>query len=812
MLFKLKFRFMFALLFLSKICLATQNQYITTTKKSNNFPLFTSQHATPIFINSQDFFGVYKAAKNLQNDIMHITGVKPKIYKDNISNLEKVVIIGTIDKSLIINKLIKLNKIDVHQLRGKTQKFIIKTIKNPLPGIEEALVIVGSDKLGSIYGIYDLSNEIGVSPWVKWSGAKLDKKTNLFIEPGTYTKGEPSIKYRGLVLNEDSSIIKTWLSKNKSLNSEIFYDDIFELILRLRGNYLNSNASKKIVFNKELAEEYGITIEKSIENNGLEFYDQYKLNENKILSPFQIENIYGYFNSLNLKTNNGIAAINSSNYNADQLTIDFFLNQAWGLSGIYSFYNLENYYKKWIKTTFSGKFSNDIINVLKKYYLYNSQLSIKNQKPHSYSLTNYNEAKNVLAQYKNLVNEVNQIYNSLSEDYKKIYYRNILYPILVRANLNEININKAQNKYYAKQGRSYTNTITKNIRKLYNKNIELTKEYNIQLDKDKLHNNISLDVFKIPETKTINIPAKSSMGISIENSDEWWPNSKKETVLPTFDIYNKQTYNLEIFNRGSRPFKYKIKSKVNWLKFTTIEGTIKDQEKVSVSIDWEKAPLEVNTSSFIIQGANEKVKVNVIIKNPENLRPYEVDGYIESNGYISIAPNNYSKAFSNSSSEWITIPNYGLSKTAIRSSKSTYTNNNEFININNEARLEYDIYFSSTGLIKIHVLISNLPKKVNQKGQRFALSFDNDEHKVINISNKVLTNQTSNIFPSNNVKVITIDYYIKKAGKHKLNLYMIEEGIIFEKIVLVKEKLKSSFFGPPESFNRVNKTFIKMPN
>ena len=140
----------------------------------------------------------------------------------------------------IIDQLIKEKKINGKELKGKHEKFFIQNIKNPVAGVDEALVIAGSDRRGTVYGIYELSKQMGVSPWYWWMDVPVVHQDNVYFVPGTYTDGEPVVKYRGLFLNDEAPCLTTWVKNNYGTRrgGHEFYADVFELILRLKGNYL----------------------------------------------------------------------------------------------------------------------------------------------------------------------------------------------------------------------------------------------------------------------------------------------------------------------------------------------------------------------------------------------------------------------------------------------------------------------------------------------------------------------------------------------------------------------------------------------
>jgi hypothetical protein len=218
----------------------TENRYVSERHESGYFPIKNGNDVTPLLINSTDFPGVIRAFNDLQEDINRVTGYKPVLNIDKQPNTKQVIIAGTIGKSALIDGLVARKLIDVKELSGKWEKFIIKTIINPMPGVESALVIAGSDKRGTIYGIYDLSEQMGVSPWNWWADVPVLKKDNLFVIPGTYSKGEPAVKYRGIFINDEAPCLTGWVKNTYGTDygDHRFYSRVFELILRLKGNYL----------------------------------------------------------------------------------------------------------------------------------------------------------------------------------------------------------------------------------------------------------------------------------------------------------------------------------------------------------------------------------------------------------------------------------------------------------------------------------------------------------------------------------------------------------------------------------------------
>lgn len=217
---------------------AIDNKGITCSELSpERFTLVENGMPTPVLIDEQENVGVRIAAKNLQEDFGRVTGRRAPLV--HAPQGERMIIVGTLG-SRYIKELAKQGKIDEKQLKGKNEKYLMSVIPHPMAGVDEALVIAGSDRRGAIYGIYELSEQIGVSPWYDWADVPVEQQKNLSIIRGTYTAGEPAVKYRGIFLNDEAPCLTGWVKHTYGTNygDHRFYARVFELILRLRGNYM----------------------------------------------------------------------------------------------------------------------------------------------------------------------------------------------------------------------------------------------------------------------------------------------------------------------------------------------------------------------------------------------------------------------------------------------------------------------------------------------------------------------------------------------------------------------------------------------
>lgn len=243
-----------------------QPQYVATTPSPRCLLLAHNGTAAQIWVDPGDWPGVMRAAHDLHDDLHRVTGLDAA-FNNNAKPPagENVVLIGTIGRSRVIDRLNRTHKIDVSPIQNQWESTLTQVVDHPFPGIARALVIAGSDKRGTIYGIYDLSEQIGVSPWYWWADVPVAHKNALYVEAGRWVQGPPAVKYRGIFLNDEAPSLTGWVNEKYGGFNHLFYTKVFELLLRLRANFLwpamwNSAFAADDPLNAKLADEYGIVM------------------------------------------------------------------------------------------------------------------------------------------------------------------------------------------------------------------------------------------------------------------------------------------------------------------------------------------------------------------------------------------------------------------------------------------------------------------------------------------------------------------------------------------------------------------------
>lgn len=928
--------------------------YVSSQKGKGHFALVASGKATPLLASSADFAGVTRAVKNLQADIKKVTSVEPALLSETAQAGKEIVLVGTLGKSPLIDQLVKAKKLNVADLSGKWETFVTQVVEKPMPGVDRALVIVGSDKRGTIYGVYDLSAQIGVSPWNWWADVPVQAQSALYVLPGRHTQGTPAVKYRGIFINDEAPALSGWTKAKFGGFNHNFYEHVFELILRMKGNYLwpamwGSAFYDDDAMNPKLADEYGVVIGTSHHEPLMRAHDEwrrygkgqwnYKTNDStlrafwrgsvqrmgsneSILSvgmrgdgdePMsretattlletivadqrriiqdvtgkdaaktpqswalykEVQDYYdkgmrvpddvtlllcddnwgnirklpaigtpkragGYgiyyhydyvggprnykwlntnpiahtWEQMHLAYEHGVDRIwivNVGDIKPMEFPIEFFLDYAWNPNK-WPADKLDDYTLLWAGKQFGPKHAPAIADMLAKYTKYNARRKPELLSPDTYSLTNYREAETVVGEYNKLLAEAEQLGKQLPASYQDAYFQLVLHPIKACATVNDLYVTAGRNQWYAKQGRAATNDLAERAKQLFATDAQISRFYNDTLASgkwshmmDQTHIGYTYwqqpDKNKMPDVKTIDIPASADMGVAIEGSASWWPGESGEAVLPTFDPYKQQTYYIDVFNRGQAPFVYKAEAGVPWLKLSAPTGTVTKETRLLISVDWKNVPTGTQRIPVTISGPDEKrVVVQVVVHNSSSPKPEAVAGFVESNGYVSIEAEHASRKVETASVKWQLIPDIG--RTASGMTISPVTAPSVETVSGTSPHLEYAVYLSDSGTVQVQTYLSPSLNFNDNKGLRFAISFDDEAPQVINIHAKE-TNRIWEQSVANNIRIVPSQHKLTIPGAHILKIWMVDPAVVVQKMVISRGTLKPSYLGPPESVYR----------
>jgi hypothetical protein len=997
--------------------------FVSTTRGEDNFILSASGSSAPLCISSEDWPGVIRALRDLQTDIGKVTGALPNIFLDTLPGVKKklvyfksenepdiqktaigklsaisdmvkesedikyltggkqAVIVGTIGKSPLIEELNREGKIDIGDITGDWESFIIQVIDDPLPGIDKALVIAGSDKRGTIYGIYEVSAQIGVSPWYWWADVPVKHQPELYIMPGRYTWGEPSVRYRGLFLNDEAPALTNWVahtfgmvqpSENPPVPDGVsnygheFYEKIFELLLRIRGNYLwpamwNNAFNEDDPENSRLADEYGIvmgtshqepmlraqkewdrrylgtlgrwnyvtqkdTLEKfwtdgirrnrnyeSIITIGLRgandtemmpggpeanipFLEKIVDTQRKMIAeeinpdvtkvpqlwclykevqeyynagmrvpddvtllwaednwgnirrlPAKDERdrpgsagIYYHFDyhggprsyqwintnpipkiwdQMTLAKQYGadrIWIVNAGHFKGYEFPLEYFMRLGWDTKQ-FTGENLNDYTRLWAKSQFGPEYAAEIAEIITDYTRFNGRRKPELLSLETYSLINYNEAEKVVSDYNNVLTRAEEIFVKIEPEKRNAYYQLVLFPVKASALVNELYVTAGKNYLYSKQGRASTNDMAHKTELLFQVDTSLMGYFNRDFADGKWNHFMDqshlgytgwadppFNSLRAIKLQKVDVPESAIMGVSIEGSEDAWPGKETEAVLPGFDVFNRQSRWIDVFNKGGKPFKYTASSKESWIKVSNPTGTVEKDLRLWIMIDWNKIPAGKNSGKIRIKSAGKKVPVTVNAFKPTEPTPETLNGFVEGEGYISIEAEHFTRNTEAGDNRWTIIENYGHTLSALRATAPVDAP--PATPRVNSPCLEYRMYLFSTGNIEVEAIFSPTLNFMPGRAIQYAISFDNNEPQIISLVPGDFFAQNGNRdwekTVMDNARFSITDHTIDKPGYHTLKIWMIDPGPVLQKIVVNTGGVRPCYLRPPESFYR----------
>jgi hypothetical protein len=247
---------------------ATARAAETTASGRPDFPLIQNGLATDVFVDAADEAAVVRAAGDLPADIERVSGLRPRLLHTLPTRATHLVLVGTLGASPVIDRLVADRRLNVSGVQGRWEASVTQVVERPLPGVDRALVIAGSDRRGTVYGVYDTSERIGVTPWYWWADVPVVRSDTVTVPAGPLKRREPSVRYRGIFINDEQNLT-TWSRRTQEPDKNIgpeTYKRVFELLLRLKANYLwpamhpYSDFFNKHRENPELADRYGIVV------------------------------------------------------------------------------------------------------------------------------------------------------------------------------------------------------------------------------------------------------------------------------------------------------------------------------------------------------------------------------------------------------------------------------------------------------------------------------------------------------------------------------------------------------------------------
>ena len=494
-----------------------------------------------------------------------------------------------------------------------------------------------------------------------------------------------------------------------------------------------------------------------------------------------------------------------------EFPIEFFLSLAWDVQR-WPKERILQFGPEWAEREFGPQHAAEIAEVVSKYSKYNGRRKPELLEPTTYSLVNYREAERVSVQFKEITDKAERLYAGLPDNAKDAFFQLVLYPTKASAIVTELHITAGRNNLYAGQRRASTNDLAQKARALFAADAELSQQYH-QTAKGKW--NHMMDQTHIgytswnqpnqnimPEVKDVNVPAEANMAVAIEGSKSAWPGSADEPALAEFSVFGQKDRYVDVFNRGQGPFEFSAATSVPWIVLSETNGTIDKEKRILVSIDWPKAPQGKAEGSVGITGSDrKKVSIKVNSFNPQEPARDSLEGFAEADGYVSMEAEHYTKKIDAGGVRWEKIEDYGRTLSAMTIFPVTAQS---VTPPTNSPRLEYKMYLFNPGTVKVEAIVAPTLNFVPGRGLRFAVSFDDQQSQIVNVVSPNFIAGDGNArwedSVRNNAYKIKSTHTLSGAGYHTLKVWMVDPGVVLQKLIVNTGGLKPSYFGPAESY------------
>jgi hypothetical protein len=495
-----------------------------------------------------------------------------------------------------------------------------------------------------------------------------------------------------------------------------------------------------------------------------------------------------------------IWVVNVGDLKPMEFPIEFFLTMArtpdrWNQN------NLDGYTRLWATREFGPEHAADIATAIEDYTRYNGRRKPELIDSNTFSLTSYREADRVEQEWKSLAARVDKLADELPEDERASFFELVQYPVDACANLTELYIAAGRNAQFARQGRASANRYADEARTLFAKDATLTDEYNHKLligrwdhMMDQTHIGYTFwnepPLNAMPPVTELQPASVASIGVSIEGGLGF------RASLGQFDSVAQPTRMLTLFNRGLTPVEFHLTTSDPWIVVSQMSGTVRGEDlALDVQVDWANAPSgSAHGSITVWQKALPPMVVWLDTLRLADVTRANAEGFVESDGYVAIEAADATARTADADVRWEELPGFGETRSAMTVFPVTAASS-----LSSAASLQYRIYLYESGNFTLASVLAPTLNFVPGRGLRFAVSVDNEPRTIVDALEHNAQSDWAQAV-RDGVKKVSIPLTIASPGYHTLKIWMVDPGVVLERIVLSHSVLPS-YLGPPESFH-----------
>jgi hypothetical protein len=506
--------------------------------------------------------------------------------------------------------------------------------------------------------------------------------------------------------------------------------------------------------------------------------------------------------------------VNVGHFKGYEFPMEFFMRLAWDTSR-WTNENLNEFTRLWAEREFGGKHAAEIAGIISTYTKYNGRRKPELLDANTYSLVNYGEFEKVVADYEALALKAEEINQQLPPESRNAFYELVLFPAKACAQLNALYLAAAKNALYAEQNRASAKDFAAQTRTLFEAQTNLMDHFNRTLADGKWNHfmdqtHIGYTSWNDPPRNTLNavrlveteVPEASAMGISIEGSVAAWPGESENAVLPQFDSFNQQRRYIDVFNKGKTPFEFSTTVSDPWITLSETKGPVEKDRRIWVSVDWSKAPQGSATGEVKVSGSDSNILVKVIAFKPVEPTRKSLTGFVEGEGVVAIEAEHFTKKTDAGSNRWVRIPDYGHTTSGMRAEGPA----DAMVTPGKDSPcLEYKMFLFSTGTFDVETTVGPTLNFIHGRAVQCSISFDDEAPQLVTIVPANFNVQNGNRdweqAVKDNCRRINSSHAITAPGYHTLKIWMVDPGVVLQRIVVDTGGMRRSYLGPPESYH-----------
>ncbi|HTK46477.1 MAG TPA: glycosyl hydrolase 115 family protein [Gemmatimonadaceae bacterium] len=514
---------------------------------------------------------------------------------------------------------------------------------------------------------------------------------------------------------------------------------------------------------------------------------------------------------------NRIWIVNVGDLKPMEYPIQFFLDYAFDPER-WPAERLPEYARTWSRQQFGPEHADEIADLVTRTLVYAGRRKPELLAPETYSLTDYGEADRVRAGYDSLARRAAAVKASLPADARAAFYELVEHPILAAGTLDALYVLAARNRLYAQQGRAATNLVADSVRLLFDRDAEISRYYNHELAGGKWahmmdQTHIGYTYWQepprnvMPRVDVIQVPAGPELGVAWDGQQPFVPGQRpppgafrsREPTLPELDAYSRRTSWIEAYDRGAAPVAFRVTSGAPYVLVAPTQGTTATQQRITVDVDWAHAPAGTTTVPITVSAdSSRSFVVRAIVRNPASPRREEVQGFAESQGYVSMEAEHFSRAVAPAPIRWTRIPDLGRTSSGMTAEPVTIDARTPG---GDGPRLEYQMVLFDTGAVTVRAYLSPTQNFSGAShGLRYAVSLDDETPQIVNVT----ADSSLRAWEQSVADEITIQetrHRVATPGQHVLKFWLVDPGVVLQKLVVDAGGIRPSYLGPPESWH-----------